>query len=68
MANLWGAIFAGIVLNFLSLRGYFGSYDEAIFGLILALMMIFAPRGLVKYGLSILPGDRDKKADGEEQS
>jgi len=47
MANLWGTIVAGIVLNFLSLRGYFGSYDEAVFGLILVLMMLFAPNGIV---------------------
>jgi branched-chain amino acid transport system permease protein len=47
MANLWGTILAGVTLNFLSLRGYFGSYDEAVFGLILVLMMLFAPNGIV---------------------
>jgi branched-chain amino acid transport system permease protein len=47
MANLWGAILAGVLLNFLSLRGYFGSYDEAMFGLTLVLMMLFAPNGIV---------------------
>jgi branched-chain amino acid transport system permease protein len=47
MANLWGAILAGMVLNFLSLRGYFGSYDEAVFGAILVTMMLFAPNGIV---------------------
>jgi branched-chain amino acid transport system permease protein len=47
MANLWGTILAGVALNFLSLRGYFGSYDEAVFGLILVLMMLFAPNGIV---------------------
>jgi branched-chain amino acid transport system permease protein len=51
MANLWGAILAGVGLNFLSLRGYFGSYDEAVFGAILVVVMLFAPNGiLVKTG------------------
>ncbi|MBI5634351.1 MAG: branched-chain amino acid ABC transporter permease, partial [Nitrospirae bacterium] len=36
------------VLNFLSLRGYFGSYDDAIFGVILILIMLFAPEGLLR--------------------
>jgi branched-chain amino acid transport system permease protein len=47
MANLWGTILAGVTLNFLSLRGCFGSYDEAVFGLILVLMMLFASNGIV---------------------
>jgi len=29
MANLWGALIMGVLLNFLSLRGSFGSYDDA---------------------------------------
>ena len=47
MANLWGAILASVVLGFLSLRGYFGSYDEAVFGGILVLVMLFAPNGIL---------------------
>lgn len=47
MANLWGAMLASIVLNFLSLRGYFGTYDDAVFGIILVLMMLFAPQGIL---------------------
>jgi branched-chain amino acid transport system permease protein len=47
MANLWGAIAASVVLNFLSLRGYFGSYDEAVFGAILVAVMLFAPNGIL---------------------
>jgi branched-chain amino acid transport system permease protein len=47
MANLWGTILASIVLNFLSLRGYFGSYDEAVFGAILVAVMLFAPNGIL---------------------
>ena len=37
----------GLVLNFLSLRGYFGSYDDAVFGVILIVIMLFAPDGLL---------------------
>ncbi|MCU0913986.1 MAG: branched-chain amino acid ABC transporter permease [Planctomycetes bacterium] len=48
MANLWGALVMGIVLNFLSLRGVFGSFDDAVFGAILIAIMIFAPQGLLR--------------------
>lgn len=48
MANIWGTLVMGTVLNFLSLRGVFGSYDDAIFGAILILIMIFAPDGILK--------------------
>lgn len=48
MANLWGAMLMGTALNFLSLRGVFGSYDDAVFGLILILIMLFAPNGILR--------------------
>jgi branched-chain amino acid transport system permease protein len=48
MANLWGALVMGVLLNFLSLRGVFGTYDDAVFGCILIVMMIFAPNGLLR--------------------
>ncbi|OHD69389.1 MAG: branched-chain amino acid ABC transporter permease [Spirochaetes bacterium RBG_16_49_21] len=48
MANLWGALVMGIVLNYLSLRGYFGSYDELVFGGILIVIMLFFPDGLLR--------------------
>lgn len=48
MANLWGALAMGVILNFLSLRGYFGSYDDAVFGVILIIIMLFAPEGLIR--------------------
>jgi branched-chain amino acid transport system permease protein len=48
MANLWGALIMGILLNYLSLRGYFGSYDEFVFGSILIVIMLFFPNGLLK--------------------
>ena len=51
MAHLWGALLMGIVLNFLSLRGVFGSYDDAVFGLILLLIMLFAPNGLLSLNI-----------------
>jgi branched-chain amino acid transport system permease protein len=50
MANLWGAMVMGVVLNFLSLRGVFGTYDDAVFGLILIAIMLFAPEGLLRAG------------------
>ena len=48
MANLWGSLFMSLVLNYLSLRGYFGTYDDAVFGCILILIMLFAPEGLIR--------------------
>jgi branched-chain amino acid transport system permease protein len=51
MANLWGALSMGVILNFLSLRGYFGSYDDAVFGGILILIMLFTPEGLLRADL-----------------
>ena len=48
MANLWGALVMGVLLNFLCLRGSFGSYDDAVFGLILLAIMLFAPDGLLR--------------------
>ena len=48
MASLWGALSIGLILNFMSLRGLFGSYDDAVFGTILILIMLFAPDGILK--------------------
>ncbi len=47
MANLWGALIAGTILNFLSLRGCFGTYDDAVFGAVLVGVMLFAPNGIL---------------------
>ncbi len=47
MAHLWGALAMGVGLNFLSLRGVFGSYDDAVFGVILIVIMLFAPNGIL---------------------
>jgi branched-chain amino acid transport system permease protein len=43
MANLTGVLVAGLVLNFLSLRGVFGTFDDAVFGLILIGVMLIGP-------------------------
>ncbi len=48
MANIWGAVIMGLILNFLSLRGFFGSYDEAVFGAIMIFIIMFFPDGLLK--------------------
>ncbi len=47
MAHIWGALVMGVGLNFLSLRGVFGSYDDAVFGVILIVIMLFAPNGIL---------------------
>ncbi|OHB61806.1 MAG: branched-chain amino acid ABC transporter permease [Planctomycetes bacterium RBG_13_60_9] len=48
MANLWGVMVMGILLNFLSLRGVFGTFDDTVFGAILIAVMLFAPQGLLR--------------------
>lgn len=48
MTSLWGAVFMSFLLNYLSLRGSFGSYDDAVFGVILIVIMLFAPDGLIR--------------------
>jgi len=53
MASLWGALGMGIVLNFLSLRGAFGTYDDAVFACILIAMMLFAPQGILVGGTQL---------------
>jgi branched-chain amino acid transport system permease protein len=45
MASLWGVAGMSTVLNYLSLRGLFGSYDNAVFGLVLILIVSLAPEG-----------------------
>ena len=47
MSNLWGVVIAGLLLNFLSLRGYFASYDDAVFGGILIVVKLSAPQGIL---------------------
>lgn len=51
MSSIWGTLIMSVVLNFLSLRGYFGSFDDAVFGGILIIMMLFAPDGIMRTNL-----------------
>jgi branched-chain amino acid transport system permease protein len=51
MASLWGTLIMSAVLNFLSLRGYFGSFDDAVFGGILILIMLFSPEGILQFDM-----------------
>jgi branched-chain amino acid transport system permease protein len=54
MANLWGVAIVSVIINFMSLRGWFGSYDLAVFGLLLILIISVAPEGPLKpLGLAI---------------
>jgi branched-chain amino acid transport system permease protein len=48
MASLWGVTAMSTVLNYLSLRGLFGSYDNAVFGAILIVIVSLAPEGPLK--------------------
>lgn len=47
MTNLWGTLIMGVALTFLSLRGVFGTFDDAVFGMILIFVMLFAPEGIL---------------------
>lgn len=63
MTNLWGTLIMGVGLTFLSLRGVFGNYDDAVFGLILIGVMLFAPNGILSLRLKqmvrrLIPGAR----------
>jgi branched-chain amino acid transport system permease protein len=48
MSSLWGVAVMSTGLNYLSLRGFFGSYDHAVFGVILILIVSLAPDGPLK--------------------
>ena len=51
MTHLWGTLLMGVGLTFLSLRGVFGAFDDAVFGLILIAVMLFAPEGILSVPL-----------------
>jgi branched-chain amino acid transport system permease protein len=44
MANLAGTLVAALALNFLSLRGIFGSFDDLVFGAVLVAVMMLPKR------------------------
>jgi branched-chain amino acid transport system permease protein len=48
MANLWGVAIISTFLNYCSLRNWFGSFDHAVFGAILILIISLAPEGPLK--------------------
>jgi len=48
MANIWAVAVTSVSLNFLSLRGWFGTYDDAVFGVILIAIISIAPEGPAK--------------------
>ncbi len=48
MGSLWGTVATSATLNFLSLRGYFGTLDDAVFGGVLVLVMLFSPNGILR--------------------
>jgi branched-chain amino acid transport system permease protein len=54
MTHLWGTLLMGVGLTFLSLRGVFGAFDDAVFGLILIVVMLFAPEGILSLRLKQL--------------
>jgi len=51
MGSPWGTVAVSTALTFLSLRGAFGLYDDAVFGAMLVAIMLFAPDGL--FGLRL---------------
>jgi len=51
MGSIWGTLLMSVLLNFLSLRGYFGTFDDAVFGGILISIMLFAPDGVLGFNL-----------------
>ncbi|WP_051305465.1 branched-chain amino acid ABC transporter permease [Desulfogranum mediterraneum] len=55
MTNLWGTLLMGVSLTFLSLRGVFGSLDDAVFGVILIGVMLFAPEGILSLRRFLVP-------------
>lgn len=45
MGSLWGVTVMSTALNYFSLRGWFGSFDHAVFGTLLILIISLAPDG-----------------------
>ena len=51
MGSIWGTVATSAVLNFLSLRGYFGTLDDAVFAAVLLFVMLFSPEGVLRLDL-----------------
>jgi branched-chain amino acid transport system permease protein len=63
MANVWGALVLGAGLTFLSLRGCFGTFDQAVFGGLLIGIMSLTPDGPFR-PLAVLVGRCWKRCRG----
>ncbi len=48
MGSIWGTLATSAVLNFVSLRGWFGTFDDAVFAGILLFVMLFSPDGVLR--------------------
>jgi branched-chain amino acid transport system permease protein len=48
MGSIWGTVATSATLNFLSLRGYFGTLDDAVFAAVLLFVMLFSPEGVLR--------------------
>jgi branched-chain amino acid transport system permease protein len=49
MGSLWGTLATSALLTFLSLRGSFGTSDDAVFAVILLSVMLFSPDGVLAF-------------------
>jgi branched-chain amino acid transport system permease protein len=56
MGSVWGTLATSAVLNFLSLRGYFGTLDDAVFAGVLLFVMLFSPDGILRLDLRAAVG------------
>lgn len=45
MTSLWGVLVISTAINYCSLRGWFGTYDNAVFGALLVAVISLAPDG-----------------------
>jgi branched-chain amino acid transport system permease protein len=67
MSSLWGVTVVSIAMNYFSLRGWFGTYDNAVFGALLILIISVAPDGPLKPLLGWLKRKRLSRARGVER-
>ncbi|HUL59789.1 MAG TPA: branched-chain amino acid ABC transporter permease [Anaeromyxobacteraceae bacterium] len=51
MGSLWGTLATSATLEFVSLRGWFGTLDDAAFAVVLLFVMLFSPDGLLRLDL-----------------
>jgi branched-chain amino acid transport system permease protein len=66
MGSLWGTVATSAILNFLSLRGYFGTLDDAVFGGVLIFVMLFSPEGVLRLDLRAAASGALARLRGEE--